>query len=226
MTAALAVLAALAVGEPAYTRFFRNQGDSALRIPVAAESPVAGTLRGSVGGVDCEPRKLSLPAGAGFVDLRFDSAQFAPGEYEWKAELGGLGGQPHFAKSGRLKGMLLTCKQIIVPILHFGRLRDDRQPLRFQLRGHAPIAFLSGLVVIHAEQNSVCLRHLLQRFQHRLDRGSAAGNVAVFLPVSRIQRNMGQKINGSLENKQAPVCSDMVKAVSRIAALDVDVAQA
>ena len=103
MTAACAVLAALVVGEPAYTRFFRNQGDSALRIPVAAESPVAGTLRGSVGGVDCEPRKLSLPAGPGFVDLRFDPAQFSPGEYEWKAELGGLDGQPHFAKSGKLK---------------------------------------------------------------------------------------------------------------------------
>ena len=103
MTAICAALLAVTVGDPAYTRFFRNQDDAALRIPVVAESQLEGTLSGSVGGIGCEPHKLSIPAGSCLADLRFDPAQYSPGEYEWKAVFTGNDGQPHFAKSGKLK---------------------------------------------------------------------------------------------------------------------------
>ena len=103
MTALCAVLAALAVGDPAYSVFYRNQENAAVRIPVTADAAVDGTLCGSVGGVPCEPRQIEIFAGAGFADLRFDPAQLSPGEYEWKAELKSDGGATLFSKSDRLK---------------------------------------------------------------------------------------------------------------------------
>ena len=103
MTALCAALAALAVGDPAYSVFYRNQENAAVRIPVTADVAVDGTLCGSVGGVPCEPRQIEIFAGADFADLRFDPAQFSPGEYEWKAELKSDGGATLFSKSDRLK---------------------------------------------------------------------------------------------------------------------------
>ena len=98
----LLVAAAVTVGEPAYTTFFRNQENAAVRIPVSCDAAESGVLTGFVGGIPCEPREMSFAAGAGFADLRFDPAQFAPGEYEWKAEFKGRDGRLHFAKSDRL----------------------------------------------------------------------------------------------------------------------------
>ena len=95
-------LAAVTAGDPAYTVFFRNQEDAAIHIPFVADAAVKGILSGSVGGVPCKPREMALD-GAGFADLRFDAAQFAPGEYEWKAELRSEGGEPLFSKAASLK---------------------------------------------------------------------------------------------------------------------------
>ena len=82
--------------------------------------------------------------------------------------------------------------------------------------------FLPGLIIIHAKQDGIGMGHTLQCFQHRLDGGTAAGHIAVGLPIPRVHRNMRQKINGSLKYQEVPIAADMVKAVSRIAALDVD----
>ena len=97
------LLAAVTVGDPAYSVFFRNQDYAAVRIPVSCDKAESGVLSGSVGGVPCESRRLALSVGAGFVDLCFDPAQFAPGEYEWKAEAKDEAGKPLFSKGARLK---------------------------------------------------------------------------------------------------------------------------
>ena len=101
-------------------------------------------------------------------------------------------------------------------------MRYDREPLRFELLGHAAVGFLSCFVIIHAEQDCVGLGHTLQCFQHRLDGGATTGHIAVGLPIPRVHRNVRQKIDGSLEYQQVPIAADMVKTVSRIAAFDVD----
>ena len=95
--------AAVTARDPAYSVFYRNQENAAVRVPVTADASVEGTLCGSVGGMPCEPRAISLPAGAGFADLRFDAAQFSPGEYEWKAELKARGGATLFSRSDKLR---------------------------------------------------------------------------------------------------------------------------
>ncbi len=97
------ILAAVTVGDPAYSAFFRNQERAAVRIPVSCDKAESGVLSGLVGGIPCDSRRLALSVGSGFVDLRFDPAQFAPGEYEWKAEAKDESGKPLFSKSARLK---------------------------------------------------------------------------------------------------------------------------
>ena len=64
----LLVAAAVTVGEPAYTTFFRNQENAAVRIPVSCDEAETCVLSGSVGGVPCEPRQIEIFAGAGFAD--------------------------------------------------------------------------------------------------------------------------------------------------------------
>ena len=103
MIAQFLLIAAMFAGEPAYSTFFRNQEDATVRIPVSCETAVVGVLSGSVGGVPCEPRRLSLPEGVCYPCLAFDPAQFSPGEYEWKAEFKAEDGKPLFDKSGKLK---------------------------------------------------------------------------------------------------------------------------
>ena len=103
MIAEMLLLAAVTAGDPFYAVFFRNQENAAVRIPVSSDTAVRGVLSGSVGGVACDPREISLPAGVGFADLRFDPAQLSPGEYEWKAEFKDEAGKPLFSKGASLK---------------------------------------------------------------------------------------------------------------------------
>jgi len=62
----------------------------------------------------------------------------------------------------------------------------------------------------------------LYQLQHRKRRRTAARNIVMFFPVFRVEGNIGQHINGSLEYIEAPIFSDMMKTVSWIATFDID----
>ena len=54
------LVAAVVAGDPAYSVFFRNQENAAVRIPVSCDEAETCVLSGSVGGVPCEPRQIEL----------------------------------------------------------------------------------------------------------------------------------------------------------------------
>ena len=75
--------------------------------------------------------------------------------------------------------------------------------------------------IVEAEQDRIDLRLPLQQLQHRLNGGAAAGHIAVALPVLRMERDVGEHIDGSFEHIEAPICADVVEAVAGIAALHI-----
>ena len=80
---------------------------------------------------------------------------------------------------------------------------------------------MTSFIVIEAEQDGVELRHLFQHLQYRLNGCAATGYMAVPLPVLRIKGDEGQHIDGCFKHIQTSVCADIMEAVSRITALDV-----
>ena len=78
---------------------------------------------------------------------------------------------------------------------------------------------MPSIVVIKAEIDHFCIR--LQHLHHRNWGRAAAGNIAVLLPLLRVHGDIREHINGSLEHIKAPVRAGMMKAVTRVARLDV-----
>ena len=111
--------------------------------------------------------------------------------------------------------------QIIIPILVCGNEPFHRVPL-CQLFLHAPAGQMASLVIVEAEQDRIDLRLPLQQLQHRLNGGAAAGHIAVALPALRMERDVGEHIDGSFEHIEAPICADVVEAVAGIAALHIE----
>ena len=81
---------------------------------------------------------------------------------------------------------------------------------------------MASLVIVEAEQDRIDLRLPLQQLQHRLNGGAAAGHIAVALPALRMERDVGEHIDGSFEHIEAPICADVVEAVAGIAALHIE----
>ena len=120
----------------------------------------------------------------------------------------------------KLCGGWFFCGQIVVPILVF-RNEAFHRIAACQLHLHALAGKMACLVVIQTEQNVIDLRQMLQQFPHRLDGSTAAGHIAVPLPILRVKGDVGKQIDGRLENIEAPIGSDVVKTAPWVAALHI-----
>lgn len=90
--------------------------------------------------------------------------------------------------------------QVIVPVFS---LRTQTLHVHIHLLQHLHHVFtgiLARLIVVEAEIDHIQLRILPQPLQHRLNRRTAAGHIAVFQPACRIERDMRQQVNGRFKD--------------------------
>lgn len=73
--------------------------------------------------------------------------------------------------------------QLIVPVFQAWR-KSFHCTDGFQLATHTLGGFLSGFIIIQTKMNGSQGWNSLHQFKYRLDRGAAAGNIAVFLPIA------------------------------------------
>ena len=110
-------------------------------------------------------------------------------------------------------------EKILVPVLQLRHEPLCHDAAFVQKLRHSLTGFMPGIVIIKAEIHHFCIR-----FQHLQDwdRGcAAAGNIAVLLPLARVHGNVREHINGRFEHIKAPIRAGIMKAVTRIAGLDV-----
>ena len=73
------------------------------------------------------------------------------------------------------------------------------------------------LVVIQAEEHLVQIRLLFKPLEQCLAGYPAEGHIAVPLPALRVQRDIGEQVDGGFEHIELPAGSHPVEAVGRIA---------
>ena len=113
--------------------------------------------------------------------------------------------------------------EVLIPIL---LLRDQSTSGNTELRGdlfrHPFAALISRIVVVQTERHHLRSFHPRQNPPYRFIAGTAAGHIAVLLPVLRMQGDIGEKVDRGLKYIQVPIISQMVKAVSRVTARHVE----
>ena len=65
------------------------------------------------------------------------------------------------------------------------------------------------------------MRIFLKPTQHRVFRHAAQGHIAVFLPVIRIERQIAQQVNGSLEHKQPAARPNVAEAIGWVGSVHI-----
>lgn len=113
--------------------------------------------------------------------------------------------------------------EVLIPIL---LLRDQSTSGNTELRGdlfrHPFAALISRIVVVQTERHHLRSFHPRQNPPYRFIAGTAAGHIAVLLPVLRMQGDIGEKVDRGLKYIQVPIRPRVVKAVSRVTARHVE----
>lgn len=87
---------------------------------------------------------------------------------------------------------------------------------------HPFATLISRVVVIKTEGHQPRCFYLRQNPPYRFIAGTAAGHIAVLLPVLRMQGDIGEKVDRGLKYIQVPICPRVVKAVSRVTARHIE----
>ena len=103
--------------------------------------------------------------------------------------------------------------QVIVPVLSLWTQTLHVHIHVRQYLHHTFTGVLTSLVIVEAEIHHIQLRILPQSLQHRLDGCAAAGRVAGFQPACRIERDVGQQVDGCFKDIEGTVRPILVEAM-------------
>ena len=80
---------------------------------------------------------------------------------------------------------------------------------------------MTGSVIVQAEVHLLELRELPQHLQHGDGGCPAAGHIVMLLPPLREKGDVGEQVDRGLEDIERVIAAEIVKAVPRVAALNV-----
>lgn len=118
--------------------------------------------------------------------------------------------------------MIAAGKKVIVPILVLWKQSGGSIAPLAQFSGEPFCGGLPSLVIIKRQTDGLDAWVLLQYPEHCLSTCAAKRHVALALPVLRVQADIGQQIDGGLENEQVLTGACMVEAVLRQTAFYID----
>ena len=105
-------------------------------------------------------------------------------------------------------------EQLVIPVLERGELSGYGDiPLVQQFVGYSVGSGLPSLIVVQAQSDFLQLGLRLQQMVNGGCAHSAQGHIGVVLPSLRVERDVGQQIDGGLKGIQLPAGTWPVKAV-------------